>query len=143
MFLKVFIPRYHLRDGQAGLEPATFVHSPGTGQAKPFYVYELEISIYGKFTKLYKRYSQFLALHNEVCYNEHKVAFVGHCKKWLGFVSVAEKLPHPRIPAQETAEIQSEGVGNEENRLGELHILFYENESSPTSVVELSGGSER
>ena len=50
MILRVFIPRY-LQVGD---------------HDKAHYVYQIEVSTLGKFLRLEKRYSQFLALHNEV-----------------------------------------------------------------------------
>ena len=49
MILRVFIPRYLQVDLDKG-----------------HFVYQIEVSTLGKFFRLEKRYSQFLALHNEV-----------------------------------------------------------------------------
>ncbi|TRY67424.1 hypothetical protein TCAL_03434 [Tigriopus californicus] len=61
MFLRVFIPRYNL------VESSKVETSRGTlVQHKPYYVYQIEVSIYGTYSRLDKRYSQFLSLHQEL-----------------------------------------------------------------------------
>ncbi len=54
MILRVFIPRFHQVDP-----------TPDNHQ-KSHFVYQIEVSTLGKFFRLEKRYSQFLALHNDV-----------------------------------------------------------------------------
>ena len=84
MFLRVFIPRFHhVEQGSsaatatstaatnstptaAASEVSTTAPAASSASSKSHFVYEIEISIEGKFYRIQRRYSQFLTLHNEV-----------------------------------------------------------------------------
>ena len=73
--LRVFIPRYQqvestaaaAADQQATTSTTTGTQTNGgSGSGKSYFVYVIEVSTLGKFSRVERRYSQFLSLHHEL-----------------------------------------------------------------------------